>query len=132
MIEAGVPDFESALWFGLVAPAGTPQPVIDKLSRAANEALKSEDVIKSFTAKTMAAIGGTPEDFGRYIAAEERGRPRQECRPKETIILSSSRPRFDRKGKRARPFLRPAFNGGGSSAGAAAAREPGRRPCGGS
>lgn len=44
MIEAGVPGFESVLWFGLMAPAGTPQAVIDKLSRAANEALTSDDV----------------------------------------------------------------------------------------
>ena len=44
MIEAGVPNFELVLWFGLVAPAGTPQPVIDKLSRGANEALKSDEV----------------------------------------------------------------------------------------
>ena len=44
MIEAGVPDCESVLWFGLVAPAGTPQPIIDKLARAANEALKSDEV----------------------------------------------------------------------------------------
>jgi tripartite-type tricarboxylate transporter receptor subunit TctC len=72
MIEAGVPDFESALWFGLVAPKGTPQPIIDKLSRAANEALKSEDVLKSFNAKTMAAIGGSPEDFRKYIDKEEK------------------------------------------------------------
>ena len=44
MIEAGVPDCESVLWFGIAAPAGTPQPIIDKLSRAANEALKSDEV----------------------------------------------------------------------------------------
>ena len=40
MIEAGVPDCESVLWFGIEAPAGTPQPIIDKLSKAANEATK--------------------------------------------------------------------------------------------
>ena len=72
MIEAGVPGFESVLWFGLVAPAGTPQPIIDKLSRAANEALKSDDVVKSLQAQSVAAIGGTPEDFGRYIDAENK------------------------------------------------------------
>ena len=33
MIEAGVPDCESVLWFGIAAPAGTPQPIIDKLAR---------------------------------------------------------------------------------------------------
>ncbi len=72
MIEAGVAGFESALWFGLVAPAGTPQPIVDKLSRAANEALKSEEVAKSFQAKTVAPIGGTQDDFRRYIEAENK------------------------------------------------------------
>ena len=60
------------LWFGFVAPAGTPQPIIDKLSKAANEALKSEDVINALRAQSTATIGGSPEDFGRYIAAEEK------------------------------------------------------------
>jgi tripartite-type tricarboxylate transporter receptor subunit TctC len=72
MIEAGVPDFESVLWFGLVAPAGTPRPVIDKLARAANEALKSEDVAKALEAQTVARIGGTPEDLRRYMEAEHK------------------------------------------------------------
>jgi tripartite-type tricarboxylate transporter receptor subunit TctC len=72
MIEAGVPGFESVLWFGLVAPAGTPQPIIDKLSRAANEALKSEDVVNSLKAQSVAPIGGTPEDFRRYIDSENK------------------------------------------------------------
>jgi tripartite-type tricarboxylate transporter receptor subunit TctC len=70
MIEAGIPGFESVLWFGLVAPAGTPQPVIDKLARAANEALKSDDVAKSLLAQSVARIGGTPEEFRRHIDDE--------------------------------------------------------------
>ena len=72
MIEAGVPEFESMLWFGFMAPAGTPQPIIDKLSKAANEALKSEDVINALKSQSTATIGGSPEHFGRYIAAEEK------------------------------------------------------------
>jgi tripartite-type tricarboxylate transporter receptor subunit TctC len=72
MIEAGVPDFETVLWFGLVAPAGTPQPVIDKLSRAANEALKSDELVKSLNAQTMDVYGGTPEAFARHIASENK------------------------------------------------------------
>jgi tripartite-type tricarboxylate transporter receptor subunit TctC len=70
MIEAGVPDFESVLWFGLAAPAGTPQTVIDKLSRAANEALKSNEVAKALQAQTVARIGGTPEEFRRHMESE--------------------------------------------------------------
>src|SRR5262249_53390886 len=65
MIEAGVPDCESVLWFGLAAPAGTPQPIVDKLSRAANEALRSSDVIQSLKGQTVAALGGTPDHVRR-------------------------------------------------------------------
>jgi tripartite-type tricarboxylate transporter receptor subunit TctC len=72
MIEAGVPGFESVLWFGLAAPAGTPQPVIDKLSKAANDALKAEDVAKSLQAQSVARLGGTPQDFRRHIESEHK------------------------------------------------------------
>ena len=70
MIEAGIPGFELVLWFGLVAPAGTPQPIIDKLSRAANEALETDEVGKSLQAQSIARIGGTPEEFRRHIDNE--------------------------------------------------------------
>jgi tripartite-type tricarboxylate transporter receptor subunit TctC len=72
MIEAGVPGFESVLWFGLAAPAGTPQSVIDKLSKAANDALKAEDVAKSLQAQSVARLGGTPQDFRRHIESEHK------------------------------------------------------------
>ncbi len=71
MIEAGVPDCVSVLWFGLAAPAGTPQPIIDKLSKAANEALKSDEIANSLKAQTVEALGGTPEDFRRHMEAEQ-------------------------------------------------------------
>jgi tripartite-type tricarboxylate transporter receptor subunit TctC len=72
MIEAGVPGFESVLWFGLAAPAGTPMPIIDKLSQAANDALKAEDVAKSLQAQSVARLGGTPQDFRRHIESEHK------------------------------------------------------------
>jgi tripartite-type tricarboxylate transporter receptor subunit TctC len=72
MIESGVPDCESVLWFGISAPAGTPQPIIDKLSRAANEALKSDEVTKALQAQTVAAMGGTPDQFRKHMAAEQK------------------------------------------------------------
>src|SRR4051794_39602217 len=43
MAEAGLPGFETGLWFGLLAPAGTSQDVINKLGRAANEALQADE-----------------------------------------------------------------------------------------
>ena len=72
MIEAGVPEFESVLWFGLQAPAGTPQPIVDKLHRAVNEALKSDDVIKSLNAQTIAPLIGTQADYVKHLDNERK------------------------------------------------------------
>ncbi len=68
--EAGIPGFEAALWFGLMAPAGTPQPIVDTISRAANEALQSEQIREALQKQYIATLGGTPEDFRRTIAEE--------------------------------------------------------------
>jgi tripartite-type tricarboxylate transporter receptor subunit TctC len=70
MIEAGVPDCVSVLWFGIAAPSGTPRPIIDTLSRAANEALKSDELIKALHAQTVEALGGTPEQFRKHMEEE--------------------------------------------------------------
>jgi tripartite-type tricarboxylate transporter receptor subunit TctC len=72
MVEAGVPDCVSVLWFGLVAPAGTPQPVIDRLSTAANEALKSDEVKTALRAQTVEAHGGTAAEFRRHMEEEHK------------------------------------------------------------
>jgi tripartite-type tricarboxylate transporter receptor subunit TctC len=70
MAESGLPGYDLSLWYGLMAPAGTPREVIDKLSRVANEALKSDDVIKPMRANGIDPVGGSPEDFARFIARE--------------------------------------------------------------
>jgi tripartite-type tricarboxylate transporter receptor subunit TctC len=72
MIEAGVPDCVSVLWFGLVAPAGTPRPIIDRLAAAANEALKQNEVKTSLRAQTVEVQGGTPEDFRKHMESERQ------------------------------------------------------------
>jgi tripartite-type tricarboxylate transporter receptor subunit TctC len=72
MIESGVPDCVSVLWFGLVAPTGTPKAVIDRLAKAGNEALNAPDVAKSLQNSTIARLGGSPEDFRKHIEAENR------------------------------------------------------------
>jgi tripartite-type tricarboxylate transporter receptor subunit TctC len=72
MIEAGIPNFEAVLWFGFMAPAGTPQPIIEKLSRAANEALRSDEVTKPLLAQSIAPLGNSPDEFHRYIEAESK------------------------------------------------------------
>jgi len=70
MIEAGLPGFEAGLWFGLVAPAGTPKDIVDKLARAANEALRTDEVKKALTPQGLDLVGGSPEDFARYLDNE--------------------------------------------------------------
>jgi len=70
MIEAGLPGFDTGLWFSLVAPAGTPKEVIDKLAGAANEALKADEVAKVLTPQGIDLVGGSPEDFARYLDSE--------------------------------------------------------------
>ena len=70
MAETGLPGYDLGLWFGLLAPAGTPKPIIDKLAHVANEALKSNDVIEPLRKIGIEPVGGSPEDFARYIDAE--------------------------------------------------------------
>ncbi|MFL6800111.1 MAG: Bug family tripartite tricarboxylate transporter substrate binding protein [Xanthobacteraceae bacterium] len=70
MLEAGVPDFATGLWFGLLAPAGTPAEIIGKLNRAANEALDSEEVIKALAVQGIDPVGGSPQDFAEFLQGE--------------------------------------------------------------
>jgi len=74
MSEAGLPGYDLGLWFGLLAPAGTPRPVIDTLARVANQALQSSEVSSALRAQGLDPVGGSPDDFARYIASEiEKG-----------------------------------------------------------
>ena len=68
--EAGLPGIYASSWYGLMAPAGTPRPIIDKLNAQANEVLQSAD-LKPRMAEFGAEIGGgTPEEFGQFIVLE--------------------------------------------------------------
>jgi tripartite-type tricarboxylate transporter receptor subunit TctC len=70
--ESGLPGFDTSVWFGIVGPTGMPTDTIDALSRAINEALKSDEVAKPLNAGGLDIKGGTPEAFGAYIASETR------------------------------------------------------------
>ena len=70
MAEAGLPGFNTGLWFGLVAPTGTPRGAIDKIAAAANAAIKTDAVVKALSPQGIALVGGTPDEFGRYITSE--------------------------------------------------------------
>jgi tripartite-type tricarboxylate transporter receptor subunit TctC len=70
MAEAGVPDFDTSIWFGLMAPAGTPREIVDKLARAVNEALTSNEVLSSLRTQGFDTLGGNAEDFARTITQD--------------------------------------------------------------
>ncbi len=70
MAEAGMPDFDTSIWFGLVAPAGTPREVIDKLARAVGEAQKSDEVLKVLRTQGFDTISGGPEEFAKSMQRE--------------------------------------------------------------
>jgi len=68
--EAGVPGYEATIWLGLMAPAGTPKPVIDKLNAAVNAAIKRPDVIKLWTEQGVVPMSMTPEEFDKYLRGD--------------------------------------------------------------
>jgi tripartite-type tricarboxylate transporter receptor subunit TctC len=68
--EAGLPGFDSGIWGGLMAPAGTPRPVIDRLARAADDALKTPEVQSVLRNAGIDPLGGTPEEFAALIKVE--------------------------------------------------------------
>jgi tripartite-type tricarboxylate transporter receptor subunit TctC len=68
--EAGLPGFDTSVWFGFMGPMGLSQEVIEKLSRAIGEALGNDEVTKPLRAAGLDIKGGTPEAFGAFIASE--------------------------------------------------------------
>lgn len=68
--EAGVPGYESGVWFGLAVPAGTPKDVIAKINAEANKGIKSESFVKRMTDLGYNILGGTPELMGSMIKDE--------------------------------------------------------------
>jgi len=68
--EAGVPGYEATIWLGLMAPAGTPKPVIDKLNAAVNEVVKRPDIVKLWKEQGAAPMSMTPEEFDKYLRGD--------------------------------------------------------------
>jgi tripartite-type tricarboxylate transporter receptor subunit TctC len=68
--EAGVPGYEATIWLGLMAPTGTPKPVIDKLNAAVNAAIKRPDIVKLWTEQGAIAMSMTPEEFDKYLRGD--------------------------------------------------------------
>jgi tripartite-type tricarboxylate transporter receptor subunit TctC len=68
--ESGLPGFEVGVWNGLMAPAGTPKPVIDKLNAEIRKVLADPEMKKRFEAQGFEAAWTPPEKFGALIASE--------------------------------------------------------------
>jgi tripartite-type tricarboxylate transporter receptor subunit TctC len=70
MAEAGIPDFDTPLWFGLLAPKGTPQPVIDKLADAARKAMHAPAAVDALHKQGFVPDDMGPDQFGAFIKSE--------------------------------------------------------------
>lgn len=70
--ESGWPDYESAAWYGFVAPAGTPAEIVDKLQKATVAAINEPAVRKRLAQEGAKPIGNTPAEFGTFMAAEHK------------------------------------------------------------
>jgi len=68
--EAGVPGYEATIWLGLMAPSGTPKPVIDKLNAAVNEVVKRPDIVKLWKDQGAVPMSMTPEEFDKYLRGD--------------------------------------------------------------
>jgi tripartite-type tricarboxylate transporter receptor subunit TctC len=71
MVEAGIPGFEASLHYGLVAPAGTPRAIIDKLNQALRTVVTSDEVKKRLATDGAEPTPGTPEEYAGDIDQEE-------------------------------------------------------------
>ncbi len=69
--EAGLPGYEAVLHYGIVAPAGTPRPVADRLNAALNTALGNDEVKKKLAVEGAETLPTTPEEYAADIAKEE-------------------------------------------------------------
>ncbi|WP_407851675.1 Bug family tripartite tricarboxylate transporter substrate binding protein [Bordetella petrii] len=69
--EAGIKDMEASTFTGLLAPKGTPPAILAKLSQALDGILKQPDIVKRFNELGAEARGSSPEEFTRYLAAED-------------------------------------------------------------
>jgi tripartite-type tricarboxylate transporter receptor subunit TctC len=70
LAEAGMSGFDAGIWIGLLAPAGTPPAIVEKLSAAANEALETAEVRAALKQQGTDPSGSTPKEFADFIRAD--------------------------------------------------------------
>lgn len=70
MRESGLPDYEVAAWFGMLAPAGTPPEIVNRLQKTISEILQSPEGVKRLADLGAEPVGNTPAEFSKVIAYE--------------------------------------------------------------
>ena len=68
--EAGVPGYETGSWYGIVVPAGTPKPAIDRLSKEVVAIVHSPDITRRLNDEAVIPVGSTPAEFTAHIKKE--------------------------------------------------------------
>ncbi len=72
MDEAGIAGFTGGTWFGVLAPARTPQPVIERLNREISAILKAPDVVQTFNERGIEPVGSRAAEFRAFIESESK------------------------------------------------------------
>ena len=70
MAESGMPSFEAVAWGGIIAPAGTPGPVILRMNAAIAEAMKAPEVVRNNATMSLGPLVSSPEAFKAFIGRE--------------------------------------------------------------
>jgi tripartite-type tricarboxylate transporter receptor subunit TctC len=70
VIEAGVPGYEATIWLGLMAPAGTPKPIIDKLNAAVNAFVKRADIVKLWREQGALPMSMSSDEFDKFLRGD--------------------------------------------------------------
>ena len=65
--EAGVPGYEATIWLGLMAPAGTPKPIIDKLNAAVSAFVRRPEILKLWQEQGALPMSMSPEEFDKFL-----------------------------------------------------------------
>jgi tripartite-type tricarboxylate transporter receptor subunit TctC len=68
--ELGLPGFEVDLWFGVLAPAGTPPDIVERYNATINDILRTPQVVEKLAKQGLRVGGGTPERFGDFLASD--------------------------------------------------------------
>jgi tripartite-type tricarboxylate transporter receptor subunit TctC len=68
--ETGLAGYEATIWLGLMAPKGTPKPVIDKMNAAVNAAIKLPEIVKLWAEQGAAPLSMTPEEFDKFLRSD--------------------------------------------------------------